>query len=41
MAGERGHTEAGQHFSGINILALVPRDKHSTVQGRKKVEKCA
>ena len=41
MAGERGHTKVGQHFSGTNVLVLAPGDKHNTVQGRRKVEKWA
>lgn len=37
-AGERGNVKAGQHISRTNILVLVPRDKHNTVQCKHRNE---
>lgn len=41
VAGDGGHTEIEQHFSGTNLFVLAPRDRHSTVQHtyRNNVEK--
>lgn len=38
VAGEGGHGEEGQHFSGTINLVLVPTDKHNTVQHRHRDE---
>lgn len=43
MDGEGGLVEVGYPFSWTNVIVLVPRDKHHTVQhkGRNEVEKWA
>lgn len=41
QAGEQGHKEVGQHFSGINVLVLAPGDKPHMVRSRKEVAKWA
>lgn len=38
VAGEGGHVEVGQHFSGTSVLVLAPADKHNTVQCKSRNE---
>lgn len=34
----RGHSEVGQHSPKTNILALVPRERHNTIQHKHRNE---